>query len=142
MSVEGLFGVTPHSGQGTDCQAAHVFVKGRARAYASDPGGSDKECLEKKIHRSPVRICALLQAGVCSSSERLSHTVRPSNGTPLFKNRFLFGNVMGDFPGSSPESCPGQGFSHPVNIRISRVTNRCLRKSALKSGIGANYGRF
>jgi len=55
--------------------------------------------------------------------KRLFHVVNSSNGTPLFKNRFLFGNIQGDFSDSRRESCPGPGFPIPVNIRISRVTD-------------------
>ncbi len=49
---------------------------------------------------------------------------------------------MGAFSGSSGESSPGQGFPIPETVVISRVTDMCLVESALKTGNGADYGRF
>src|SRR5713101_2322365 len=45
--------------------------------------------------------------------ERLFHTLKSSNGTPLFKNRFLFGNVLGVFSGFNREYCLGHDFLIP-----------------------------
>ncbi len=74
------------------------FTHGRAAGFQGPPGGSRKECLEKKMHRVlRIRTSSCLAVTV-SGGESLSRLEIFLAYPLFFQDHFLYGLVMGDFP--------------------------------------------